>query len=40
VRLTREFFRIENRDEVLEYVEIARGTVESRNGIKVAFFSS
>jgi len=40
VKLTREFVRIENRDEVLEYVETARGTVESRNGVKVALFSS
>ncbi|KAN0098399.1 cytochrome P450 family protein [Hyaloscypha variabilis] len=40
VRLTREFVRIENRDEVLEYVETTRGTVESRNGVKVTFFSS
>ncbi|KAE9373609.1 cytochrome P450 [Stipitochalara longipes BDJ] len=40
VRMTKEFVKIENRDEVLEYVETARGTVESRNGVKVAFFSS
>jgi cytochrome P450 len=40
VRLTREFVRIENRDEVWEYVEAAKGIVESRNGVKVAFVSS
>lgn len=40
VRLTREFVRIENRDDVLEYVELLRGITESKNGIKVAFFSS
>jgi cytochrome P450 len=40
VRMTREFVRIENRDEVFEYVELQKLIVESRNGVKVAFFSS
>jgi cytochrome P450 len=40
VRLTREFVRIENRDEVWEYVESSKGVTESRNGVKVALFSS
>ncbi|PNP47752.1 hypothetical protein THARTR1_10437 [Trichoderma harzianum] len=38
VRLTREFSRIENRDPVMEYVEMWRLLPESRNGIKVALF--
>jgi cytochrome P450 len=40
VRLTREFVKIENRDEVWEYVESSKGVTESRNGVKVALFSS
>lgn len=40
VRLTKEFVRIENRDEIWEFIEMAKGVVESRNGVKVAFFSS
>ena len=35
VRLTREFERIECRDEVREYVVLARMLTESRNGVKV-----
>ena len=35
VRMTREFERIENRDPVLEYVEVVRMLTESRNGVKV-----
>jgi hypothetical protein len=37
VRLTQEFQAIENRDPVLEYVELVKMTTESRNGVKVAF---
>lgn len=40
VRMTRSFASIENRDTVLEYVEMVRMTTESRNGVKVALFSS
>ncbi|TGO20136.1 hypothetical protein BTUL_0001g01470 [Botrytis tulipae] len=40
VRMTRRFARIENRDTVLEYVEMVRMTTESRNGVKVALFTS
>lgn len=40
VRMTRKFVRIENRDPVLEYVEMVRMTTESRNGVKVALFTS
>ena len=36
VRLVREFSSIENRDTVLEYVELTKMTVESRNGVKIA----
>lgn len=36
VRLTREFVSIENRDPVLEYVELTKMTTQSRNGIKIA----
>ncbi|PQE21540.1 Cytochrome P450 protein [Rutstroemia sp. NJR-2017a WRK4] len=38
VRLTRKFSKIENRDPVLEYVEMVRMTTESRNGVKIALF--
>ena len=37
VRLAKEFERIENRDRVLEYVELTKMTTESRNGVKVVF---
>jgi cytochrome P450 monooxygenase len=40
VRMTREFVRIENRDPVEEYVEMVRMSTQSRNGVKVAFFTS
>ncbi|KAF7873928.1 hypothetical protein EAF04_002600 [Stromatinia cepivora] len=40
VRMTRKFARIENRDPVLEYVEMVRMTTESRNGVKVALFTT
>lgn len=40
VRMTRRFARIENRDTALEYVEMVRMTTESRNGVKVALFTS
>ncbi|TGO60346.1 hypothetical protein BCON_0036g00360 [Botryotinia convoluta] len=40
VRMTRRFARIENRDTVLEYVEMVRMTTESRNGVEVALFTS
>ena len=36
-RLLQKFERIENRDLELEYVEQSRLTMESRNGVKVAF---
>lgn len=36
VRLVREFSGIENRDPSLEYVEVIKMTVESRNGVKIA----
>ena len=36
VRLVREFSSIENRDPVQEYVEFAKMTTQSRNGVKVA----
>ena len=36
VRLVREFAGIENRDPTLEYVEMTKMTVESRNGVKIA----
>ncbi|KAJ8062650.1 hypothetical protein OCU04_009172 [Sclerotinia nivalis] len=40
VRMTRRFARIENRDQVLEYVEMVRMTTESRNRVKVTLFAS
>lgn len=40
VRLTQRFARIENRDPVLEYVELAKMGFESRNGVKVAFYET
>ncbi|KAM0126263.1 hypothetical protein ACHAP3_009340 [Botrytis cinerea] len=40
VRMTRSFASIENRDTILEYVEMVRMATESRNGVKVALFSS
>lgn len=40
VRLTREFARIENRDEILEWVENAATPPENKSGVKVALFSS
>ena len=36
VRLVREFASIGNRDPTLEYVEMTKTTVESRNGVKIA----
>ena len=38
VRLVREFERVENRNEVGEYVEAGGTTVESRNGVRIALF--
>lgn len=38
VRLVREFERVENRNEVGEYVEAGGMTVESRNGVRIALF--
>ncbi|KAK1139082.1 hypothetical protein N8T08_001328 [Aspergillus melleus] len=35
IRLTKEFEAIENRDPVLEYVELDRNLTESRNGVKI-----
>lgn len=35
IRLTKEFESIENRDPVLEYVELDRNLTESRNGVKI-----
>ncbi|KAF2126178.1 cytochrome P450 [Dothidotthia symphoricarpi CBS 119687] len=35
IRLTQEFESIENRDPVLEYVELDRNLTESRNGVKI-----
>jgi cytochrome P450 monooxygenase len=40
VRMVREFERIDNRDQCIDYVELTKMTTESRNGIKVAFFTS
>ncbi|PQE28624.1 Cytochrome P450 family protein [Rutstroemia sp. NJR-2017a BBW] len=40
VRMAREFVRIENRDPVEEYVEMVRMSTQSRNGVKVALFTS
>jgi cytochrome P450 len=40
VRLTREFARIENRDEFWEWVESSMTPPENKTGIKVALFSS
>ena len=37
VRLTRQFPSIENRDPVLEYVELRKMTAQSKNGVKIAF---
>ena len=37
VRLTRQFRCIENRDPMLEYVELTKMTTQSRNGVKIAF---
>ncbi|PQE09431.1 Cytochrome P450 family protein [Rutstroemia sp. NJR-2017a BVV2] len=39
VRLARKFSKIENRDPVLEYVEMVRMTTESRNGVKIGLFA-
>jgi cytochrome P450 len=39
VGLTREFKRIKNRDEVLEYVEFVKGLTQSRNGVKIALLT-
>ena len=36
VRIAQEFRAIENKDEMLEYVEEIKMTVESRNGVKIA----
>lgn len=38
VRLVREFASIENRDPVLEYVDLVKMAAESRNGVKIALF--
>lgn len=35
IRLAKEFSAIENRDPVLEYVEVDRNLIESRNGVKI-----
>ena len=35
VQLLRRFERLENRDEVVEFIEESRLTVESRNGVRV-----
>ncbi|KAI9043916.1 cytochrome P450 [Aspergillus affinis] len=35
IRLTKEFEDIENRDPVLEYIELDRNLTESRNGVKI-----
>lgn len=40
VRLVQEFKTLENRDPVLEYVEVTRLVTESRNGLKVALISA
>lgn len=37
VRFAQEFERIDNRDDVFEFVEEHRMTKQSRNGVKVAF---
>ena len=37
VRLVTEFAAIENRDPTKEYIELTKMTVESRNGVKLAF---
>jgi len=36
VRLTREYAAIENRDPVLQYVELTKMTTRSRNGVKIS----
>jgi cytochrome P450 len=36
VRLTREFASIENRDPVLQYVELTKMATRSRNGVKIS----
>ncbi|CEJ94122.1 hypothetical protein VHEMI09673 [[Torrubiella] hemipterigena] len=40
IRLAQEFRHIENRDPVLEYVELDRNLTESRNGALVALFAA
>jgi len=40
VRFVQEFESMDNRDDVLEFVEEHRFTKMSRNGVKVAFFQS
>ena len=37
VRLTRHFECIENRDPVMEYIELRKMTAQSRNGVQIAF---
>ncbi|MCJ1315086.1 hypothetical protein MMC15_000402 [Xylographa vitiligo] len=37
VRLTRHFNCIENRDPVMEYIEVRKMTAQSRNGVQIAF---
>ncbi|MCJ1312938.1 hypothetical protein MMC25_006614 [Agyrium rufum] len=39
VRFAKEFTRLENRDDTLEFVEEYRMTKQSRNGVKVAFLA-
>ncbi|KAF4635238.1 hypothetical protein G7Y89_g2873 [Cudoniella acicularis] len=38
VRLVREFERIENRDECIEYIETTNPLMKSKNGVKIALF--
>ena len=37
MRLTRQFRQIENRDPVMEYIELRKMTAQSKNGVKIAF---
>ncbi|MCJ1308033.1 hypothetical protein MMC25_001683 [Agyrium rufum] len=37
LRLTRQFRRIENRDPVMEYLELRKMTAQSKNGVQIAF---
>jgi len=40
VRLAREFARVDNKDDVLAFIEEHRHTVRSRNGVRVAVVPS